>query len=92
VAGNDDVNAARGRGSPQLLNIVQHVDGESTQSDHLGLSTFLGPLVSMFPAVTGAIRRSPAITSADIAAVDDMRDACEPFLSLRAEQGREYPK
>jgi hypothetical protein len=42
--------------------------------------------------VTGAIRRSPAITSADIAAVDDMRDACEPFLSLRAEQGREYPK
>ena len=66
VAGNDDVNAARGRVQPQLLNIVQYVDGESTQSDHLGLSTSFGPLTGVgvpSVAVTGAIRRSPAITS-----------------------------
>jgi hypothetical protein len=65
VAGNHYGNPAQHGIQPQFLDIVQHVNGAPAEFYRLGVRIFFCPLVSTFPliAVTGAIRRSPAITS-----------------------------
>jgi hypothetical protein len=70
VAGNDYVNPARHRVQTQFVDIVQHKDDVPAESHHLGVRIFIRPLRGV----------------ANIAAVDDMRNAREPLLCLRAQE------
>ena len=65
MAGDDDVNSPSCGIEPQLMDIVQHVDGVPTKLDRDGLGITLGPPTSTLPliAITGAIRCSRVITS-----------------------------
>jgi hypothetical protein len=89
VAGNDYVNSAQHWIQPQFLDVVQYIDGMSTEPHHLGFRIFFRPLSGIDVASNRSHWSNPAqpcnnLSLANIAAVDDMRNARELLLSLRA--------
>ena len=91
VAGNDYVNSAQYWVQTQFLNIMKHVDRVSAESHHLGVRIFLRPLAGVDVPSDRTDRRNPAqpgyyVWLTNITAVDDMRNAREPLLSLRAQE------
>jgi len=91
VAGNDYVNPARHRVQTQFVDIVQHKDDVPAESHHLGVRIFIRPLRGVDVPSDRSDRRNPPQPSdyvwlANIAAVDDMRNAREPLLCLRAQE------
>jgi hypothetical protein len=91
VAGNDHVNTARRQVQSQFPDIVKHEDGASAEPHRLRVRIFFRPVSSVDVPSDRSDRSNPAqpgndVWLTDIAAVDDMRNAREPLLSLRTQE------
>lgn len=90
MARDDDVDAFRGRIDLHSIQVVQDVDRDARESCHLGVCEFGSSIALVHVASDRRDRRDPAerwddVGIADVATVDDVIDAGEETLRLRAE-------
>src|SRR3954451_7654024 len=91
MPGNDDVKSPQGWIEPQLLQIVEDVDGASLESKYRGFWIVVRPCTGVDVAANRSYGGNPAqpgdyVGRTDIAGVDDVVHPYEPLLGLRTQK------